>query len=370
LCGQGRHVGGGHYICSHNNLQVMHPVLCEEWDPANPLTPDQYLPQSNKKVGWICQSERNCGCHKWPSTICKRVGSANQPPRGCPFCCNQKVCIHSSLITTHPQLCLEWDPENSGTPDQYSYGSDAMKSWICQSEKNCGCHKWPSTISHRTINDRNCPYCCNQKVCIHSNLKATHPKLCEEWSLKNLHGPEQYSSGSSAMIKWICRVNPLHKWPAVINNRAGRGDGCPHCSPNPGYSKVAIRWMDLIMSVYHINIQYALSPEGEFKIPNLGNDGRDIKVDGYCRETNTVYEFHGDYWHGNPLVFKPNDINKVNHKTFGELYQKTIEKENKIRALGYNLVVKWDTEQTFEIILPFQELTINSNNTTSSIEII
>ena len=31
---------------------------------------------------------------------------------------------------------------------------------------------------------------------------------------------------------------------------------------------------------------------------------RNLKVDGYISETNTVYEFFGDFWHGNPNNFK------------------------------------------------------------------
>ena len=80
-------------------------------------------------------------------------------------------------------------------------------------------------------------------------------------------------------------------------------------------------------------IQYVLCPEGEYKIPNVG------KVDGYCEEINTIYEFHD-----NPNVYNSDDINERVHKTFGELYRKSVEKDSKILSLGYNLVVKWETD--------------------------
>ena len=92
------------------------------------------------------------------------------------------------------------------------------------------------------------------------------------------------------------------------------------------------------MLTNNIQIQDALSPGGEHYIEGIG------KVDGYCYETNTVYEFHGDYWHGNPKRFDPNDINKTNGKTYGELYTKTMERDQKIRDLGYNLIVKWESD--------------------------
>ena len=81
-----------------------------------------------------------------------------------------------------------------------------------------------------------------------------------------------------------------------------------------------------------------LKNECEYVVDKIG------KVDGFCKETNTVYEFHGDYWHGNPKKYKPEDINQINYKTFGELYQKTVERDNKIRELGYNLVTIWEQE--------------------------
>jgi len=75
----------------------------------------------------------------------------------------------------------------------------------------------------------------------------------------------------------------------------------------------------------------------------------DVKVDDFtdCELTNTVYEFHGNFWHGNPSIYDRNEINSVTKTTFGELYDKTILREQKIRDLGFNLVVKWETEISY-----------------------
>ncbi len=102
------------------------------------------------------------------------------------------------------------------------------------------------------------------------------------------------------------------------------------------YSYKSIKWLESIIEQEGINIQYALHM-GEYQIP-----GTKFKADGYCLETNTIYEFHGDYWHGNPDVYAPDVINEVNEKSMGELYQKTIEREAEIRSMGYNLIVMWE----------------------------
>ena len=67
-------------------------------------------------------------------------------------------------------------------------------------------------------------------------------------------------------------------------------------------------------------------------------------IDGFDPQTNTCYEFYGDYWHGNPKIFKFSDINKNNKKTFGELYHKTLKRERLIKSMGYNLIIIWEND--------------------------
>ena len=71
-----------------------------------------------------------------------------------------------------------------------------------------------------------------------------------------------------------------------------------------------------------------------------------IQVDGYCKETNTVYEFHGDVYHGNPELYSDEQNCHPFDKTVtaGELYRKTKEREAAITSLGFNLVVIWENE--------------------------
>jgi cytochrome c2 len=117
------------------------------------------------------------------------------------------------------------------------------------------------------------------------------------------------------------------------------GACCNKCIGNQ-FSKPQIYWLELLMKIDNIYIQHALN-DGEFKIPNIK-----CKVDGYCKETNTIYEFHGNYWHGNPKMFNSNSMNKTCNMTHGELYKKTLEKEQIIKDMGYNLEVMWELDWT------------------------
>jgi len=103
-------------------------------------------------------------------------------------------------------------------------------------------------------------------------------------------------------------------------------------------SAKCINWLSSIMKSHNIHIQHALNG-GEYKIPKSKLSG-----DGYCKDTNTIYEFYGDYWHGNPRVFNSATYNTQKHKTMGELYVDTIHREQLILALGYNLVTMWESD--------------------------
>ena len=60
------------------------------------------------------------------------------------------------------------------------------------------------------------------------------------------------------------------------------------------------------------------------------------KADGYDLETNTIYEFYGDYWHGNPEIFNSEFCQKK--------YKITLKREQLIKKLGYNLIIIWESE--------------------------
>jgi hypothetical protein len=115
------------------------------------------------------------------------------------------------------------------------------------------------------------------------------------------------------------------------------GKGCSKCSRKQ-YSKAQIEWLEFIRLKDKIKIQHAEN-FNEYQIPNTR-----FKADGYCIETNTIYEFHGDYWHGNPNVYCNNEFNKTTKCTFGELYQSTISKEQQIRDMGFNLITIWESD--------------------------
>ncbi len=228
-------------VCQCNNLLTMFPDLCKEWDERNKKSPEEYTSGSNTKVWWICSKPDKCCEHRWEAKISKRTGDN----RGCPYCCNQKICEHNNLIK-FSKICEEWDYDrNKKGPEEYSPGSHKKVWWKCLNPDRCCEHEWEATISNRTLNKRGCPYCCNQKLCPHNTLLAKNPDLCKEWDYKrNEKGPECYSSHTTKKAWWVCS-NPdkccEHIWEAVISSRTDISckRGCPHCKQSKGEKAIS-----------------------------------------------------------------------------------------------------------------------------------
>ena len=70
-------------------------------------------------------------------------------------------------------------------------------------------------------------------------------------------------------------------------------------------------WLDCVAKHDKIKIRHAGNrPEQRITL----EDGRSIMVDGFCKETNTVYQFHGCYWHGCKKCFNDNVYNTQRKK--------------------------------------------------------
>jgi len=113
-------------------------------------------------------------------------------------------------------------------------------------------------------------------------------------------------------------------------------------------SKTACQFLDELEKELNCSIlHYHVSKEGlisgsEYKIP-----GTDYSTDGYIPETKTVYEFLGDYWHGNPLTQNPANYNK-RKQTHAESFNQTFRRLKQIADRGYTVYYIW--EQTYNQI--------------------
>jgi len=225
---------------------------------------------------------------------------------------------------THKELLVFWDYKKNSEfgPDKVTFGSTKSVWWKCEYG-----HSWSSTVNKMSSGE-GCPYCSGHRVCEGNRLSILYPEIVKEWhprKNKNLT-PDNVTYGSGKKVWWICKEG--HEWLATICDRV-RGRGCLLCSKGP-VSKISQQWLDLL------NIPQECR---EFLISELN-----YKVDAFVPETNTVYEFFGDYWHGNPERFDRTQEHPVCGKTFGELYEEAKTRIIRLEEAGYKVVYIWEND--------------------------
>lgn len=168
-CPINKRVGRGHgcpiccktqrKVCPHNgyNFGDMYPQYVPQWSSRNKKTPFDYLPNSNKKVWWICTEciSGDITCHEWLASI----DSRSRTGTGCPCCTQGKACKHVNLFTQSPHLKTEWDFERNIDIDPLTktFGSCKRVWWTCPVNQE---HRYMTRIKYRAGNrGTNCPMC-------------------------------------------------------------------------------------------------------------------------------------------------------------------------------------------------------------------
>jgi hypothetical protein len=180
------------------------------------------------------------------------------------------------------------------------------------------------------------------KLC--SNIRVSQSKLLTEddfnmkiQEAKKIHNFKYeynniYRYNNLLYIDFIC---PKH---GNITQRLChhmRGHGCFNCKHK--YSKVQIEWLNY-QQINRPIIQSCINI-GEYKIPNTN-----YYADGFQKDNNIIYEFHGDFWHGNPDIYNLNDINPITNTTYKVLYDKTLNKIKTLQSLGYIVIEIWENK--------------------------
>ena len=267
-------------VTGKNDLRTVNPILASQWNYKRNigLTPENLLPNSNKKVWWICSKG-----HEWQATISGRTGG-----NGCPTC-------NSERNTSFPEYAIVYYLKQYGIDaihqykehgyeldiyipsrriaieyDGYYWHKNKTKKDL---EKNAKCnadgitlfrireglpplhsssrdlivqetHQHFSQIIKSLLDeiigngidfdidvDRDNIAIENLRTYVERehSLLFSNPEIAAEWNYKRNGAlrPEHYSPNSDKSVWWIC--NKGHEWKATIGNRK-RGNGCPYCS--------------------------------------------------------------------------------------------------------------------------------------------
>lgn len=215
----------------------------------------------------------------------------------------------------------------------------------------------------------------------------------------------KFGKGTKNLCNFMCNKNPLHRWKVAAQNNFNKTDGCPFCYGEKVLKECSFLSTEKIFNKRNVYIDYhkneiekinpaeikissekycnfycskcgnkwksqvclitrgasckkciSLQSKGEtqwldilqiterYVYLDIEDKKRKRSVDGFDSKEKIVYEFHGDYWHGNPNKFNSFDYNQKCKKTFGQLYEKTLNKMILIKNKGYKVVFIWEND--------------------------
>lgn len=177
---------------------------------------------------------------------------------------------------------------------------------------------WQKPNSHLS-NKRGCPRCgetgkLTTELFIDKSNKL-HPNVYD-------YSKTKYIDAHSNVII-ICKIHGefIQKAYSHLNGR-----GCPMC-------------------IYRIS-----KDEKEFldycKIPNENRQKRvmSYNVDGIDCLTGIIYEFLGDYWHGNIEKYPRSKIHPERKLTYEQLNKETFDRFEKLKKCGYRVKYVWESD--------------------------
>ena len=172
-------------------------------------------------------------------------------------------------------------------------------------------------------------------IIFHCYHEAGATKLCE-----NLYG--EAAKTCQSIVGYD--ANALYLWCIMQDMPSGCYVRCreedqfkPH-QPDV-WGKTASEWIDWVAHTNSLNIRHKYNG----KEKRIGQ--QQLPVDGWCAQTNIVYQFHGCYWHGHGCMQEKGVTqNDRNGKTMEQLRADTQKNSRYIRQCGYQLIEMWECE--------------------------
>ena len=271
--------------------------------------------------------------------ICKIHGEFNQTPsnhfqgNGCPKC---------GIIKTADMKRYSQDEFIKLANEKHSNKYDYSKVEYIDSRTSitiiCNEHGEFSQEAQSHMGGRGCKKCGEIKS--HDKQRLTIEEFISR--AKDSNGDiYDYSKSNyiSAHTKIIITCNQHGDFEIDPFNHL-KGYGCPTCGA--GISKAQQEWLKYVESSTENDIIYK---GGKYnKEENFRFDGKLYRVDGYCKETKTVYEFLGCWFHGCPKCKDKELVHCWYKKTMQQLYQEFQDRKKVFETNEYNVVFIWECE--------------------------
>jgi G:T-mismatch repair DNA endonuclease (very short patch repair protein) len=280
------------------NMDTKIEIICKKHNITFWQMPDNHIYQ-----GVAC-----CGCHK------------------------ENIDIRSKNNTLTLEIFIE--KAKSIHEDKYDYSKSIYLGNEKEIEIICKKHKksfWQKP-KHHIYSKSGCQTCGNEII---SDKKTYTEKEFIDKANVIHNNKYDYSKikyiGYYIKIEIVCLLHGSF-WQKPTNH-INQKNGCPQCGIG-NISAIETDWLD----------SKRISKKNRNQV--LVINGKKYNVDACIQRSKTIYEFYGDYWHGNINLprFASDKMNERNNKTFGELYARTIERETELKAAGYKIVSIWESD--------------------------
>ncbi len=263
-------------------LSVARPDLVAEWnyEKNGDKKPEDFTCGSNEKVWWKLpydDAKRGHFDFEWQAKISHRANGS-----GCPFLARTPKVWPSfnDLLTTHPELCKEWDyAKNIIKPSEVTASSNKKVWWrlLYSDFENNKTHlfEWKESIQNRARRGDGCPYLSNRKIkSDYNSLVVTHPELLGEWNYEKNEKlgikPTEIGAGSVKRVWWKLVYHDdeldrdfVFEWDSPVRDRTFFGYGCPYLSGQrllPDFNSLLIRRPD-VAATWHKTKNGDLTPD-------------------------------------------------------------------------------------------------------------
>lgn len=223
--------------------------------------------------------------------------------------------------------------QNSKNLDDYS----SINFINCSTPINIRCiiHGVYEILPYSHIQGRRCIKCKNENTSIRCMLPTEEFIKRSNEKHNNFYGYTQVEYfGIDIKVKILC---PDHGEFTQTPHNHMNGSRCKRCTMN-GCSKVQIEWLTFLENELNLKIEHH-DNGGEHKIKNKKRSS----ADGYCKDINTIFEFHGCYYHGCKKC-KPTGTNPTCKKSFEYLYNNTQKKKEHCINEGYKYIEIWECD--------------------------
>lgn len=259
--------------------------------------------------------------HKHVAIVCREHGEFQQiasshinRAAGCPICAN-------NVRHTTQSFCAKAASIHNNVYDYSNVEYTGINNLVTI---KCRIHGdfFMRAYSHIGAAQQGCPACGKGVPTQQQFLRRCINTHGDQYDLSQVQYVDMFTK-----IEVVCKKHGLFA-PTPVNFL--RGTGCPRCSCN--ISQGESQWLDM-QGVPNTPAHRQLRIE---------IDGKLVKVDGF--HDGVVYEFWGDFWHGNPSVFSNTEMNPKTKTTYGQLYSDTQAKRALILSAGYQLVETWESD--------------------------